>query len=178
MFAQRLALVWLLPPTVYFSPGLDLVDALLAALYHTEEPRETIHFVPGPQRGGRVEALRFGGLQGIRTIVGMEEEEGQRLAWQIMRHATRDDNSCECSSSALLSLLTRGVQNPERLLLLRGQTTTHGRRASSSSGTSGLSSTAGCRTMPTRQTRAKSGASASSPTAPTGSSTGGWSRRS
>ena len=62
MFAQRLALMWLLPlapPGTYFSPGLDVVDALLAALYHTEEPRETIHFVPGPQRGGRVEALRL-----------------------------------------------------------------------------------------------------------------------
>ena len=55
-----------------------------------------------------VEALRFGGLQGIRTIVGMEEEDGQRLAWQIMRHATRDDNSCECSSSPF-SLLTLGL---------------------------------------------------------------------
>ena len=46
-----------------------------------------------------VEALRFGGLQGIETVcldgteMPMPEGEGQRLAWQIMRHATRDENS-------------------------------------------------------------------------------------
>ena len=61
MFAQRLALMW--PPcstcSVHFSPGLDVVDALLAALDDAEEPREAVHFIPGPQRGGRVEALRL-----------------------------------------------------------------------------------------------------------------------
>ena len=63
-----------------------------------------------------VEALRFGGLQGIRTIVGMEEEEGQRLAWQIMRHATRDENSCECSNVCRSSAFSLGLQNHEWLL--------------------------------------------------------------
>lgn len=44
-----------------------------------------------------VDSLRFGGLQGIQTLVvdgvGMDELDGQRAAWQIMRHATRDENS-------------------------------------------------------------------------------------
>mmetsp|Transcript_20535 Transcript_20535/g.58187 ORF Transcript_20535/g.58187 Transcript_20535/m.58187 type:complete len:256 (-) Transcript_20535:464-1231(-) len=61
MFAQRLTVARHLPSatTVHFSPGLDVVDALLAVLDDAEEPREAIHFVPGPQRGGRVEALRL-----------------------------------------------------------------------------------------------------------------------
>ena len=37
-------------------------------------------------------SLRFGGLGGLETIVGMPPLDGQRLAWQIMRHATRTEN--------------------------------------------------------------------------------------
>ena len=42
-----------------------------------------------PHTGAR--SLRFGGLGGLETVVGMPPLEGQRLAWQIMRHATRTE---------------------------------------------------------------------------------------
>jgi alpha-ketoglutarate-dependent taurine dioxygenase len=38
-------------------------------------------------------SLRFGGLGGLDTIVGMPPLDGQRIAWQIMRHATRTENA-------------------------------------------------------------------------------------